>query len=60
MALEGVSVVILQKMLARERMRDDQHRAKQEWLARRLAAARRRQRLARRAERRASRTAERL
>jgi hypothetical protein len=44
----------------RERMRDDQRRACQERLVRRLAAARRWRRLARYADRRARRAAERL
>ncbi|MBA2472498.1 MAG: hypothetical protein H0V41_09760 [Pseudonocardiales bacterium] len=48
------------EVLARDRMRDDQLRARQERLARRLAAARRWQRLARYADRRAGRAAERL
>lgn len=54
------SVVILHEMLARARMRDDQHRANEERLARRLVATRRRQRLAGRAKRRARRTSEHL
>jgi hypothetical protein len=52
--------MLLHEVLARERMRDDQHRARQERLARRLATARRWQRLARYADRRAHRAAERL
>jgi hypothetical protein len=43
--------MLLHEVLARERMRDDQHRARQERLARRLATARRWQRLARYADR---------
>jgi hypothetical protein len=52
--------MLLHEILVRERMRDDQRRARQEWLARRLATARRWQRLARYADRRARRAAERL
>jgi hypothetical protein len=47
-------------VLARDRMRDDQRRARQVRLARRLAAARRWQRLARYTDRRARRAIERL
>jgi hypothetical protein len=52
--------MLLQEMLARERMREDQRRASQERLARRLAAARRWHRLARYVERRARRAASRV
>jgi hypothetical protein len=52
--------MLLHEVLARERMRDDQRRAGQERLARRLATARRWQRVARYADRRARRAAERL
>ncbi|MDQ2879932.1 MAG: hypothetical protein M3Y48_01400 [Actinomycetota bacterium] len=52
--------MLLYEVLARDRMRDDQHRARREQLARRLVTARRWQRLARYAERRARRAAERL
>jgi hypothetical protein len=45
--------MLMHEALARDRMRDDQYRARQERLARRLAAARRWQRLARYADRRA-------
>ena len=50
----------LYEVLARARMRDDQRRASQERLARRLAAARRWHRLARYADRRARRAASRV
>jgi hypothetical protein len=52
--------MLLHEVLARDRMRDDQRRARQALLARRLATARRWQRLARYADRRARRAAERL
>lgn len=52
--------MLLQEMLARDRMREDQRRANQARLARRLAAVRRWRRLARYADRRARRFAERL
>ncbi|HEX5347214.1 MAG TPA: hypothetical protein VFW64_08980 [Pseudonocardiaceae bacterium] len=52
--------MLLHEILARDRMRDDQLRARRERLARRLATARRWQRLARYADRRAGRAAERL
>lgn len=52
--------MLLHEVLARDRMRDDQRRARQARLARRLAAARRWQRLARYADRRARRATERL
>lgn len=48
------------EVLARDRMREDQHHACQERLARRLTTARRWQRLARYADQRARRAAERL
>ncbi|MGH3514546.1 MAG: hypothetical protein ACRDRB_20085 [Pseudonocardiaceae bacterium] len=52
--------MLLHEILARDRMRDDQLRARRERLARRLATARRWQRLACYADRRAGRAAERL
>ncbi|MGH3786937.1 MAG: hypothetical protein ACRDRG_10400 [Pseudonocardiaceae bacterium] len=52
--------MLLHEILARERMRDDQRRAHQERLARRLATAGRWQRLARYADRRARRAVERI
>lgn len=52
--------MLLYEVLARDRMRDDQRRARQTLLASRLTAARRWQRLARYADRRARRAAERL
>lgn len=55
--------MLLHEVLARDRMRDDQRRARQARqarLARRLAAARRWQRLARYADRRVRRATERL
>ena len=52
--------MLLHEVLARDRMRDDQRRARQALLARRLATTRRWQRLARYADRRARRAAERL
>jgi hypothetical protein len=52
--------MLLHEILARDRMRDDQFRARRERLARRLATARRWRRLARYADRRAGRAAERL
>jgi hypothetical protein len=52
--------MLLHEMLVRARMREDQRRADQERLARRLAAVHRWHRLARYAERRAHRVAERL
>ncbi len=52
--------MLLHEALARNRMQEDQHRARKLRLARRLAAARRWQRLARYAERRARRAADRL
>ncbi|MGH4008350.1 MAG: hypothetical protein ACRDTH_09400 [Pseudonocardiaceae bacterium] len=52
--------MLLHEVLARARMREDQRRASQERLARRLAAARRWDRLARYADRRARRAASRL
>ncbi|MBV9060532.1 MAG: hypothetical protein JO296_18110 [Pseudonocardiales bacterium] len=52
--------MLLYEVLARDRMCHDQRRARQEQVARRLAAVRRWQRLARYAERRAHRAAERL
>lgn len=54
------NAMLLHEMLARARMREDQRRASQERLARRLAAARRWHRLARYADRRAHRAASRL
>jgi hypothetical protein len=45
--------MLLHEIIARDRMRDDQHRARRERLARRLATARRWQRLARYANQRA-------
>ncbi|MBV8996930.1 MAG: hypothetical protein JO287_25245 [Pseudonocardiales bacterium] len=53
-------IMLLYEVLARDRMRDDQRRARQALLVRRLVAARRWQRLARYADRRARRAAERL
>jgi hypothetical protein len=52
--------MLLHEVLARDRMREDQRRASQALLARRLAAVRRWHRLARYADRRARRVAERL
>ncbi|HZS19807.1 MAG TPA: hypothetical protein VFA63_02335 [Pseudonocardiaceae bacterium] len=52
--------MLLYEVLARDRMRHDQRQARQERAARRLSTARRWQRLARYAERRARRAAERL
>lgn len=52
--------MLLYEVLARDRMRDDQRRARQALLASRLTAAHRWQRLARYADRRARRAAERL
>jgi len=52
--------MLLYEMLVRARMRDDQRRASQERLARRLAAARRWHRLARYADQRARRAASRV
>jgi hypothetical protein len=52
--------MLLHEALARDRMRDDQHRARRERLARRLATARRWQRLAGYADSRARRAAEHL
>jgi hypothetical protein len=52
--------MLLHEILARDRMRDDQLRARRERLARRLATARRWQRLARYADQRASHATERL
>ncbi len=60
MGTQGLNVMLLHEILARERMRDDQRWARQERIARRLTAARRWQRLARYADRRARRAAERL
>jgi hypothetical protein len=54
------TAMLLHEVLARDRMRDDQRRARQAWLARRLATARRWQRLARYADQRARRAAEHL
>ena len=50
----------LQEVVARAQMREDQRRASQERLARRVVAIRRWRRLARYADRRASRLAERM
>ena len=47
--------MLMHEILARSRMREDQHRAQRERMARRLAAARRWRRLARYADRRAHR-----
>ncbi|MGH3695481.1 MAG: hypothetical protein ACRDRX_16090 [Pseudonocardiaceae bacterium] len=58
--IEERNAMLMHEALARDRMRDDQRRARNERLARRLAAARRWQRLARYADRRARRAAERL
>ena len=52
--------MLLHEVFTRARMREDQRRASQERLARRLVAARRWQRLARYAERRARRAASRV
>lgn len=52
--------MLLHEILARTRMRDDQHHASQERLSRRLVAVRRWQRLARYADQRARRLAARL
>jgi hypothetical protein len=52
--------MLLQEVIARDRMRDDRRRTQQAQLVRRLAAVRRWQRLARYADRRARRAAERL
>ena len=52
--------MLLHEMLVRARMREDECRASQARLARRLAAVRRWRRLARYADRRARRVAERL
>ncbi|MCU1612166.1 MAG: hypothetical protein JWM45_4082, partial [Pseudonocardiales bacterium] len=52
--------MLLHEILARDRMRDDQLRARRERLARRLATARRWQRLARYADQRSSHATERL
>ena len=52
--------MLLHEALTRARMREDQRRASQERLARRLAVARRWQRLARYVDRRARRAASRL
>jgi hypothetical protein len=52
--------MLLHEMLTRARMREDQRLASQERLARRLAAVNRWHRLARYADRRARRVAERL
>lgn len=52
--------MLMYEALIRARMREDQRRAHQQQLARRLATARRWQRLARFAERRARHAAERL
>jgi hypothetical protein len=52
--------MLLHEVIARDRMRDDQHRARQAQLAKQLAAVRGWQRLARYADRRARRAAERL
>ena len=52
--------MLLYEVLARDRMRDDQRRARQALLVSRLTAARRWRRLARYADRRARRAAERL
>ena len=52
--------MLLQEMLARARMHEDQRRASQQRLARRLAAVHRWHRLARYADRRARRVAARL
>jgi hypothetical protein len=54
------TIMLLYEVLARDRMRDDQRRARQALLASRLTAAHRWQRLARYADRRARRAAERL
>jgi hypothetical protein len=52
--------MLLYEVLARDRMHDDQRRARQALLVSRLTVARRWQRLARYADRRARRAAERL
>ena len=52
--------MLLYEVLIRARMRDDQRRASQERLARRLTAARRWHRLARYADRQARRAASRV
>ena len=52
--------MLLHEVIARDRMRDDQRRARQAQLVKQLAAARRWQRLARYADRRTRRAAERL
>lgn len=57
---EERTAMLMHEALARDRMREDQRRAHQQRLARRLATARRWQRLARFADRRARRAAERL
>ncbi|MDQ4103480.1 MAG: hypothetical protein M3186_07140, partial [Actinomycetota bacterium] len=56
---QGLNAMLLYEILARELMRDDQRRARQERSARNLIAARWWQRVARYADRRARRAAER-
>ena len=57
---QELNTMLLHEILARTRMREDQHRATQQRLASRLATVRRWQRLARYADRRARRAAGRL
>ena len=52
---QELKIMLMHEILARSRMREDQHRAQRERMARRLAAARRWRRLARYADRRAHR-----
>ena len=60
MTFQKRTTMLLYEVLARDRMRHDQRQARREQVARRLVLARRWQRLARYAERRAHRAAERL
>jgi hypothetical protein len=60
MTFQERTTMLLYEVLARDRMCHDQRQARQERVARRLATARRWKRLARYAERRARRAAERL